>query len=93
MVRLKNKLQFFEQLLSVKQPPFVTSTEGGCWYPESVQKVKESMILAELENHKGMPIIGDKNGSTNFTEEKMKFAFLMVGNFDCEVDRATTHHA
>lgn len=36
------------------------------------------MILAELENHKGMPIIGDKNGSTNFTEEKMKFAFLMV---------------
>ena len=51
------------------------------------------MILAELENHKGMPKIGDKNGSTNFTEEKMKFAFLMVGNFDCEVDRATTHHA
>ena len=51
------------------------------------------MILAELENHKGMPLIGDKNGSTNFTEEKMKFAFLMVGNFDCEVDRATTHHA
>ena len=51
------------------------------------------MILAELENHKGMPIIGDKNGSTNFTEEKMKFAFLMIGNSDCEVDRATIHHA
>ena len=36
------------------------------------------MILAELENHKGMPIIGDKNGSTNFTEEKMKLEILIV---------------